>query len=363
MTPAPTRVKSLAAQRAPQIRRALAAWFRRNARKLPWRTTPRDPWAVWVSEIMLQQTRVTAVAPYFESFLQRFPDVRSLADSELDEVLARWSGLGYYRRARALHAGAREVVERFGGKVPDTLEQLRSLPGVGEYTAAAIASLAFGVPAAVVDGNVRRVVARLFALRSADAALHRELARTLLSPRAPAVHNEAMMELGALVCTPGEPHCASCAVAAWCDARASGLQAEIPAAAVRPDSPVVPLVAVVLTRGDELLLGRRKRDGLFGGLWDPPTLARPLSAQWKRSLRRQVGAPLPRPVATLRHVLTHRVLEVDVVCVALRVRNARADAALEVPPGYEQLRWVTREQARALGSSTLSVRVLSACGL
>lgn len=362
MTSQQTRWMQLAAKRAPKFRRALLAWFRRNARKLPWRTSPRDPWAVWVSEIMLQQTRVTAVAPYFEAFMLRYPDVQSLAVSELDEVLSRWSGLGYYRRARSLHAGARVVVQRFEGRVPSSLEDLRSLPGVGEYTSAAIASLAFGVPAAVLDGNVRRVVSRLFALRGGDEAEHRELAQALLSPEAPAAHNEAMMELGALVCTPGQPHCDACPVASWCDARAAGLEAEIPAVAARPEAPVVPLAAVVLTCGSRILLGRRKRDGLFGGLWDPPTLARPIDPSWKRSLRRCTGAPLPRPVATVRHVLTHRVLEVQVHHVTQGSREC-GETMLAVPAGYEELRWVTREQARALGSSTLSARVLRACGL
>ncbi|MBI5531927.1 MAG: A/G-specific adenine glycosylase [Deltaproteobacteria bacterium] len=356
-----------ARSRSTAIRRALLAWFRKNARVLPWRTDPRDPWAVWVSEVMLQQTRVTTVVPYFHAFMLRYPDVKALASAELDEVLGAWSGLGYYRRARALHAGARDVVDRFEATIPSTIDELLSLPGVGDYTSAAIGSIAFGLRAAVVDGNVRRVIARLFALRSQQEAssvdLHKQIAQTLLPARAPGTFNEAMMELGALVCTPGQPRCEACPVRASCDARRLGLQDSIPAPLKRDASPVVRLIAAVVSRGDAVLMGKRDRDGLFGGMWDPPVFEQPIDPTWRRWLTKLRASPgrLPAAIASVRHVLTHRVLEVDVLCI-----EARGDANPQegaVPPGYQALRWMTAGDMRRCGTSSLARRVLQAAGL
>ena len=190
-------------------RRKLLVWYRKNRRDLPWRRT-RDPYAIWVSEIMLQQTRVAAVVSYYERFLRRFPDVGTLARARIDTVLTLWSGLGYYRRARHLHAAAR-ILRRDG--FPRTAADWRRLPGVGPYTAAAVASIAFGEPAAVVDGNVTRVLSRLHALD--DGRPVGDLAQAWLSPRAPGDFNQAVMELGATVCTPRSPECAEHSRSGW----------------------------------------------------------------------------------------------------------------------------------------------------
>ena len=197
------------------LRSTLLRWYRKNRRDLPWRRTA-DPYAVWVSEIMLQQTRVETVLPYYARFLERFPDASRLADATEDDVLASWSGLGYYRRARALHQGARVVMERHDGKLPRDPADLRRLPGVGRYTAGAIASVAFGLPEPILDGNVRRVLARIFAVdgvRLGPAAEERELwglAASLVQGSAPGDLNQALMELGALICTPRAPACPAC---------------------------------------------------------------------------------------------------------------------------------------------------------
>ncbi|MGZ5966278.1 MAG: A/G-specific adenine glycosylase, partial [Polyangiales bacterium] len=225
------------------IRTKLLDWYDENARDLPFRKT-RDPYAIWVAEVMLQQTRVETVLPYYAKFLARFPDVKTLAESALEEVLAHWSGLGYYRRARFLHAGAKHVAELHDAIVPRDPEAIRAIPGVGAYTTGAIASQAFDLPEALVDGNVARVMARLFLIESdtkkgkglAEAWKHaRELVR---GPR-PGALNNALMELGATVCVPREPRCLLCPVRAECRARKQGRERELPVASAKPERPRV----------------------------------------------------------------------------------------------------------------------------
>ena len=266
------------------MREALLAWYRRDRRDLPWRRT-RDPYAIWISEVMLQQTRVAAVLGHYARWLVRFPTVRALAEAEEPEVLAHWSGLGYYRRARFLHAGARAVVAEHGGLLPRTAAGLKVLPGIGDYTAAAIASIAFGEGVAVLDGNVERVLLRVGG--AASAAELRARAAALLNPEHPADHNQAMMELGATVCLPRGPLCLSCPVQPWCLTRGE-----------HPVTPRKPLVARSLAyalvereRGGEidvLLVQRGAAESLMPGMWELP----PASAEQ--------GAPL----LTLRHAIT-----------------------------------------------------------
>jgi A/G-specific adenine glycosylase len=199
----------------PKAQKALLDWYRRERRELPWRET-QDPYRIWVSEIMLQQTRVAAVIEYYRRFLARFPDVHSLANANEPEVLTAWSGLGYYRRARALHAAARKIVGELGGEFPRTAATLAELPGVGRYTAAALASIAFGEQVAVVDGNVERVLSRFLGRDLRDRKEAWEHAQTLLSRRHPGDWNQALMELGATVCLPSDPRCLLCPVRNWC---------------------------------------------------------------------------------------------------------------------------------------------------
>src|SRR5512134_738690 len=214
------------------VRRALLAWYRRERRDLPWRRT-RDPWAIWVSETMLQQTRVETVIPYYERFMQRFPNVAALADADTDELMSHWAGLGYYSRARNLKAAASQVVREHGGRVPGDVEALRALPGVGRYTAGALASIAFDRPAPIVDGNVARVLARLLDLDLdvRSPAGQRRLwaeAEALANGPSPGDLNQALMELGALVCTPRTPRCADCPVRRRCRGRAAGRAEALP---------------------------------------------------------------------------------------------------------------------------------------
>ncbi len=339
----------------------LVRWFDAVARDLPWRRR-RDPYAVWLSEIMLQQTRVETVIPYFERFLQRFPDVSALAAAELDEVLSLWSGLGYYRRARGLHAAARAVVERHGGVFPGAMSDRRALPGVGAYTAGAIGSLAFGHREPLVDGNVARVFARLDGIDApiaSSAAVKALWARAgaLVPADRPGRFNEALMELGATTCTPRDPRCGSCPLESLCVARATGRVGELPAVEIKRKVPVVAMVAAVLTRGDQVLALRRAEGGLFGGLWEPPMVEAASLVEAREQLRHLgIGAALTlAEVGRIKHVLTHRELR---VCVASGTLAARAALPSSLVAPYEKARWIDPADT-TIGVSTLARKILA----
>lgn len=257
-----------------RARKALAAWYEAARRDLPWRRT-RDPYRVWLSEVMLQQTRVAAAVPYYERFLAKFPTVEALARAGEAELLAAWSGLGYYARARNLQRAAREIAAH---GFPQTYEGWRELPGVGDYTAAAVSSIVYGVPRAVVDGNVLRVIARLEGDASdIGAARTRErfagTAQAFLDMRNPARHNQAVMELGAVVCVPREPRCGQCPVAAWCVAKREERQRELPVRLREKRKVEVPLRLAVVERGGAVLLRRREEAGRMRGFWELPEAA------------------------------------------------------------------------------------------
>jgi len=256
-----------------RIRVELLAFFDERARPLPWRRTD-DPYAIWVSEIMLQQTRVETVIPYWERWMDRFPDIDALASAEESVVLKAWEGLGYYSRARNLRKGAAVVRERFGGDVPATVDELREVPGIGPYTAGAVASIAFGVATPAVDGNVRRVLARLFDEPKPTAAWLRDRAADLVDPDRPGDFNQALMELGATVCTPRSPNCTGCPVAPMCVALEAGTVDRRPAPKRRKPVPEREIVVVVAcVRGPDgwrVAMRRRPTDGLLGGMWEFP---------------------------------------------------------------------------------------------
>ena len=312
-----------------RLARRLLAWYDRHGRVLPWRAPPGrapDPYAVWLSEIMLQQTTTATVGPYFRAFLRRWPTVRALAASELDEVLHAWAGLGYYARARNLHACARAVAA--AGGFPDEEAELRLLPGIGPYTAAAVAAIAFGRPATVVDGNVERVIARLHGVAAPLPAAKpelRRLAARLTPARRPGDYAQAIMDLGATVCLPRRSRCPICPWGQACAARAAGTAEALPARAPRTTKPKRHGVAFWAVRRDgAVLLRRRPERGLLGGMievpstdwreapWTPAEAAKvaPVAARW-------------RPLAGLvRHGFTHFDLEI-----ALLVGRARAGQA------------------------------------
>jgi A/G-specific adenine glycosylase len=300
----------------------LLAWYDRHRRNLPWRAPPGirpDPYRVWLSEIMLQQTTVATVGPYFDRFVARWPDISALAAASLDEVLQLWQGLGYYARARNLHACARTVVERHGGAFPEEAEALRALPGIGEYTAAAIAAIAFDRRGAAIDGNVERVVARLYAVREplpAAKARIRALAAAMVPDRRPGDFAQALMDLGAVICTPRRPRCVLCPWRSCCAAAASGRAEDLPARGEKPERPLRHGVAFWLTRADgAVLLRRRPEKGLLGGMTEiPSTPWRATPWSFAEALQTAPAAVAWSPLSgTVRHGFTHFLLELAVV--------------------------------------------------
>lgn len=291
----------------PTLRRALLAWYDANARDLPWRGV-RDPYAIWVSEVMSQQTRIETVRAYYERWMVAFPSVAALADAAEDDVMAQWAGLGYYRRARGLHEAARQIVERHGGAVPETSEALRELPGVGDYTSAAVASIAFGEAVPAIDGNVTRVASRLRVIggephRAAFRRAVREVAETLVDPARPGDSNQAMMELGATVCTPRNPDCERCPIAQGCRARLAGVIEQYPPPARRPAPRPESRSAVVMWDGDEVLIRRRDGSGLLAGTWEFPTVDE--DADVSAVASRYLDVAHLRRVSEVEHVFSH----------------------------------------------------------
>ena len=343
-----------------RLRAELCAWFARERRDLPWRRT-RDPYAIWISEAMLQQTRVETVVPYFTRFLARFPDVESLADAREDEVLALWSGLGYYSRARALRAAAIELVARHAGELPRTRAELLALPGIGPYTAGALLSIAFSASEALVDGNVQRVFARLFALgepAGSPALVRRcwELAEALVPPPGDALDpgqwNQALMELGARVCVARAPACAECPVRAACRARKAGRTDELPAPKARRVPVAVELEIALVRRADgRWLLERRPSAGRMADLFEFPTRERVAGGAeprlWPAAFA--CALTLQAPAAALTHTITHSITH-------HRIR-ARVHAARLSGAAGRAGRWVARAELATLGLTGLARKV------
>ncbi|MFI4986929.1 MAG: A/G-specific adenine glycosylase [Alphaproteobacteria bacterium] len=307
---------------AHELAASLLAWYDRERRTLPWRAAPgkrAEPYRVWLSEIMLQQTTVQTAGPYFERFLKRWPTVEALAAAELDEVLHAWQGLGYYARARNLHRAAKLVESRHRGRFPEREEELRALPGIGAYTAAAVAAIAFGRKATVVDGNVERVIARFFAVEASLPAAKprlKALAATLTPEARAGDYAQAMMDLGALVCTPRRPRCAACPWQGSCAAYRRGIAEALPQRTAKAKRPVKCCVVFWLVRGGrEVLLRRRPEHGLLGGLMELPSTAWQEAAASLAAARRQAPArtrwrALP---GSIRHVFSHFELELTVL--------------------------------------------------
>lgn len=291
----------------------LLAWFAQNKRLLPFRQEP-SAYHIWVSEIMLQQTRVSAALPYYERFIRVLPDPAALAACDPDVLRKLWQGLGYYSRAANMQKAARIICEKHGGSLPADYAALRALPGIGDYTAGAIASIAFGLPAPAVDGNVLRVFARLYD-DAADITLPGTkktfTARVLahMPKDAPGPYNEALMELGALVCVPGTPRCEACPLAALCRARAAGTAAVLPTKPPKPPKPTLPVTVALIESEKGLLLQQRPPKGLLAGLWQPAAFEAALDKAQLAAALRSIGveADLTEPLPPAKHVFTHRV--------------------------------------------------------
>ncbi|MEE8164102.1 MAG: A/G-specific adenine glycosylase [Myxococcota bacterium] len=319
-----------------KIRATLLRWYDANRRDLPWRRT-RDPYAIWISEAMLQQTRVETVIPYWERFLETFPDVESLARADLDDVYASWTGLGYYSRARNLKAAAETIVAEYDGQLPDTAEGLRELKGIGRYTAGVLASIAFDREEPVVDGNVIRVFTRLLGIREDSAArvvvegLWTVAAELVRGPR-PGDLNQALMELGATLCTPQSPDCRVCPIRRHCDAHARGDAERLPIKKKRPKQKPIRAVAARVERGGKILVVRRPEEGLMAGLWELPGGEIDPGEEGKDLVRevllRKLGLTTHghQWVGSVEHEFTHRRLQLEVFrCVAEKGARVRLE--------------------------------------
>lgn len=304
------------------FRRNLLRWFKKTQRDLPWRCTS-DPYAIWVSEVMLQQTQVNTVLSYYRTFMKRFPTVHQLARAKEEAVLKTWEGLGYYARARNLHQAAAMVVDKHSGCVPDEWTELRRLPGIGDYIAAAVLSIAFQQPLAVLDGNVKRVLSRLGCIaipvnRSTGGGVYQDLAQSLLNHNHPGLHNQAMMELGALVCSPRNPQCKPCPVASACCARHKGAVSQYPVRAAKSRPPLHHVAVGVVLKNGHLLITRRASKGLLGGLWEFPG-GRQMTGETAeqaciREIREETGIDIDviRRMSLVKHAYTHFKIEMTV---------------------------------------------------
>ena len=340
----------------PAIRRALLEWFRAHARALPWRGTG-DPYAVWVSEVMLQQTQVATVIPFYQRFMAAFPTISHLAQAPLEQVLELWSGLGYYRRARHLREAAEMLVDKFGRRLPQDYAGLRTLPGIGDYTAKAVLSIAFNQPYAVLDGNVARVVARLFAqrgnLHQSDfrQRVERELT-ALLSARSPGDFNQALMELGQTVCLPRGPRCWACPLSNWCQGCRSGNPEALPLPRPRRAAESHHLAVALLRQGKRVAMARGLGDGLLDDLWNFPaafgrTPEEALEAlRGKLCLLTRVPFTVAEPTAEFRHGITYRSIQG-------RVYPVQAARAIR----HASIRWFELQQLPQAAISQLARKI------
>ena len=329
------------------FRKNLLRWFETHRRQLPWRETD-DPYCIWVSEVMLQQTQVKKVLEYYQNFVSRFPDVESLARAGLQDLLKTWEGLGYYARARNLHKAAQFVVGDLAGEIPTDYAAFRKLPGVGEYIAAAVQSIAFNQPYAVVDGNVKRLLARLFLIetpinQSASTKIFQDKADLLLDQNTPGTFNQAMMELGATVCRPQSPTCIVCPVNTVCSAFQTARQEEFPVRQKPKPVPEYHIVAGVIHKGDTVLITQRKPEGLLGGLWEFPggkihAKETPQQA-CVRAVREETNL-LVEPIEHLtrvKHAYTHFKIVMDVF-------HCNYQSGEVVLNEAEDFRWITADQ-------------------
>jgi A/G-specific adenine glycosylase len=342
--------------------RRLLAWYRQHRRDLPWRRT-RDPYCVWISEIMLQQTQVATVIPYYQRFLARFPTVEHLAAADEHEVLRHWEGLGYYRRARQLHRAGRQIVAEHHGIFPTTQAGIESLAGIGRYTAGAILSIALDQPAPILEANTVRLHSRLLAIEEdpTSRAAQKQLwgfAAALLPARGAGELNQALMELGSLVCTPRAPRCGDCPVSRWCLARARGLQETIPRPAKKIAAEAVRDGAVVVWHGEQVLLRCHPTGERWAGLWDFPRF--PLQAESPLHVANELGLgvaqqtglqiTLGEALATIRHSVTRFRITLDVF------HAQRAGGRLR-PTGGAALRWLRPGQLAEMALSTTGRKI------
>ncbi len=337
---------------------ALSKWYERVQRPLPWRKT-QDPYAIWISEVMLQQTQVGTVIPYYEAFMQRFPNIQRLARAEEQDVLRLWAGLGYYSRARNLHRGAGYVVSEYDGRFPRDLTQVRSIPGIGPYTAGAILSIAFDLPVAAVDGNVQRVLARYHLLdellesKTAQLFFWKTAQEWVERAKSPRVLNQAIMELGATVCTKAEPRCWICPLSENCKAKQTGRQKEFPRRKPRRAMEHLWWTSLVQENSGRILLIQRTEKEWWSGLWDFPHLQtkseKMAEKEVRAFLKKNPDCRLDRQLDQQEHTVTHHRIHVSAYLIQRREKTETKTREI----------WLTPKQAKDLPLSALAKKVLS----
>lgn len=339
-----------------KIQKKLLQWFRKCGRDLPWRRT-RDPYAIWVSEIMLQQTQVSTVIPYYLRFLKSFPTTRHLAKADLSKVLKVWEGLGYYSRARNLHRASQIVSNHLNGKIPDNLTDLRTLPGIGRYTAGAILSIAFNKPAPILDGNVKRVLSRFFAIsgnpvRGKTEDLLWKISESLIPRGHASFFNQGLMDLGAMTCTPKEPQCSKCPLRDLCTGGASGDPERFPTKALKKKIPHIEAISAVIQENGKVLLKQRPAEGLLGGLWEFPNWRIEekrrlrLRLRLRKYIKKEIGlnVEVKEPVGTFQQTYSHFKLTLHTY--HCRSRDAK-----------EKGKWVPISKLRLLPMSRIHRRI------
>jgi A/G-specific adenine glycosylase len=346
-----------------QIQARLLTWYRQQRRNLPWRNET-SPYRIWISEVMLQQTQVNTVIPYYRRFLEKFADVEALAAAPLAEVLKAWEGLGYYARARNLHQAAVEIVKKYGGRLPETYAELRVLPGFGDYTAGAVAAVAFGQAVPAVDGNVKRVIARLFALKTdltrAPAAQElKQIATALVASEAPGDWTQAIMELGATTCLPKRPRCDLCPVGELCKAHLSGLEQSLPLKPAKKVLPHYDVTAAVIAANNTFLIAQRPLKGMLGGLWEFPGGKQQPGETLVECLRREIEEELGveievgQPIVTVKHSYTH-------FKITLHAFHCRLAYGQLQNLGVAAWRWVTVDEMAAYAFSRADLKIIEA---
>ena len=340
-----------------KIQTKLLQWYKKNGRNLPWRKT-NDPYAIWVSEIMLQQTQVATVIPYYQNFLRSFPTIRRLANANLSKVLKVWEGLGYYSRARNLHRGSQIVLNHFRGRVPDTLKDLLTLPGIGRSTAGAIRSFAFNKAAPILDGNAKRVISRLFAVsdnpaRGKTEDLLWKISESLIPKGDASFFNQGLMDLGAMTCTPKEPQCSQCPLREFCKGKASGEPERFPTKTTRKKIPHIEAISAVIRKNGTVLLQQRPPEGLLGGLWEFPNWKNEENGGPRSKLRNYIKkdmgmiAEVRGVIGTFRQTFSHFKLTLHVY-------------DCESKDGMERGRWVPIKNLSLFPMSRIHRRIAQA---
>lgn len=346
-------------QKVAWIQHHLITWYEKNHRRLPWRER-NDPYGIWISEVMLQQTRVETAIPYFLNFMNKFPNIKILAQADEEEILKAWEGLGYYSRARNIYRGAKVIVSDYNGQIPDTMKEIRKIPGIGPYTAGAVLSIAYGKPVAAVDGNVMRVFSRLFYITEdiGEGKTRKEMQKIgeiMVLQHNPSFFNQAIMELGALICTPTSPKCIACPVYKQCTARKEGLQGELPIKKKKTKTKTVELEVALVWDKDRFLISKRPSEGLLAQLWALPAVEREANVKRGKSIALELRDTYDLSVEEegflfkKQHIFTH---------LKWKMMVYEFHATIQSLIDYPEIQWITLDEVKKYAFPTAFMKVI-----